>query len=278
MENVINNDLNIPRIFLGTGPFHEIGDYKFPELRTIYAVSKGIRMGYGIDCAVAYGNHRQIARGIQASGVKREEIFVTSKLYNTQQDNNVKNHYNVMCQELKVKYLNLLLQHWPQVSTYINAWKQMEELYFENRINYIGMANVEISHLAEIDNKCNILPHVIQIERNPFNTQVELVSFCKEKGIYVQAYSPVGRMNNELIGQTVFKKLTLKYKKTIPQIILRWQVQTGVIPVVRSIRRKRIAENINIWDFELADEEIKEILDLNRNYKIYDPRKYARYY
>lgn len=271
-----NNDM--PIMILGTAPFKQMGNYNFLRIRTMNAVKNAIFRGYGIDCAVAYGNHRQVGRGIQVSGKAREKIFLTSKLYNTQQDNYVREHYNVMCNELGVQYLDLLLQHWPQTSTYINTWKQMEELYLEEKVKYIGIANAEIRHLDEIKKKCDILPHFIQIERNPLNTQLELISFCKKDEIRVQAYAPLGRMGEDLIKQTILNKLALKYQKSIPQIILRWQIQTGVIPVVRSVRKKRIFENIDICDFEMADEEIEEITGLNQNYKIYDPRKYARYY
>ena len=268
----------IPSMFLGTGPFFKLGDYSFKRIRTINAVGNGIAVGYGIDCAAAYGNHRQVGRGVQVSGKKREEIFLASKLYNNQQDSNVACHYTAICGELGVDYLDLLLLHWPQVSTYIKAWKQMENLYFEKKVRYIGMANVEIRHLLDMEKKCILLPHVIQIERHPLNTQMELISFCKEKGIWVQAYSPLARMNPILTEQKMIKAFAAKYKKSVPQIILRWHIQTGVIPVVRSIRKWRIMENWNIWDFKLSDEEVSGITNLNQDYKINDPRKFVRYY
>lgn len=278
-KNTVNNGRKeIPTMFLGTAPFHEMGDYKFRRIRTIGAVRNGINLGYGIDCAVAYGNHRQVGRGIRASEKKRSEVFITSKLYNTQQDDDVKGHYDRMCSELGIEKLDLLLQHWPQTSTYINAWKQMEELYFAGKVRYIGMANVEVRHLLEMETACALLPQVIQVERHPLNTQAELISYCKEKGIRVQAYAPIGRMEEALTGQKLLKKLAEKHGKSIPQIILRWHIQTDVIPVVRSVRRRRIMENMDIWDFVLLDVEVDEIRALNRNYKIYNPQRYARYY
>ena len=268
----------MPKMFLGTAPFYEMGNYKFQKIRTMNAVKNGVRMGYGIDCAVAYGNHRQVGRGIQLSGNVRSEVFLTSKLYNSQQDTYIREHYSVMCRELDVDYLDLLLLHWPQTSTYINAWRRMEELWYEQKVKYIGLANAEINHLIEIEKKCNFLPHVIQIERHPLNTQIELISYCRKKGINVQAYAPLGRMTDKLIEKKILKELAAKYQKSIPQIILRWQIQTDVVPVVRSVRKKRIHSNIDIGDFELLDGEIKSIMEMNQNYKIYDPRRYARYY
>lgn len=274
-----NGMVKMPPIFLGTAPFHEMGNYKFRRIRAINAVKNGICLGYGIDCATAYGNHRQVGRGMRLSGENREKIFITSKLDNMQQDNEVKEHYHTICKELGgVGYLDLFLQHWPQTSTYVNTWKQMEELYFEKKVRYIGIANVEIRHLLEIEKKCTLLPHVIQVERNPLITQSELILFCMERQICVQAYAPIGRMNPVLMEQRCLGKLGDKYRKSIPQIILRWQIQTGVVPVVRSIRKNRLIENMNIWDFHLTDEEVDEITTLNQNFKYYDPRKYARYY
>ena len=171
----------IPAVFLGTVPFHEMGDYNFRRLRVMQAVGYGIIKGYGIYCAVAYENHRQVGNGIRLSGVDRKDIFLTSKLYNTQQDNYVKEHYDRVLEEIGVKYLDLLLLHWPQSGTYVNAWKQMEELYQSKRVKYIGIANVEIRHLETLTAKGCMLPHVIQVERNPLNTQSELCEYCKEK-------------------------------------------------------------------------------------------------
>lgn len=271
---------NVPSMFLGTAPFAKLGDYRFRQIRTINAVRIGVNMGCGIDCAVAYGNHRQVRRGLQASGKKREDFFLASKLYNDQQDSCVAHHYTVMCSELGVDYLDLLLLHWPQVSTYISAWKQLETLYFQKRVRYIGMANVEIGHLMEVEKRCNLLPHVIQIERHPLNTQSELISFCREKEIQVQAYSPLARMNPVLIEHKAIKAISKKHQKSATQIILRWHIQTDVIPVVRSVRKHRIIENLDIWDFRLSDEEVSEITDINSNeyYRINDPRRFVRYY
>lgn len=277
-KNIMNNTVEMPLLFLGTVPFYMIGNYKFKGIRVINAVKNGINLGYGIDCATAYGNHVQVGRGIKASGKKRDKIFITSKLYNTQQDNHVKDHYAGMCEELGVDYLDLLLEHWPQTSTYINTWKQMEELYFDKKVKYIGLSNIEIRHLIEIESKGSILPHVVQIERNPLYVQSELISYCEEHGIRVQAYAPLGRMGEILTEQKLLKELGRKYQKTVPQIILKWHIQTNVCPVVRSIRKKRIIENISIWDFQLKDEEVKAITDLNLNYRINDPRKFVRYY
>lgn len=277
-KNIMNNAVEMPPLFLGTVPFHMIGNYKFKGIRVINAVKNGINLGYGIDCAAAYENHVQVGRGIKASGEKRDKIFVTSKLNNTQQDNQVKDHYLDMCKELGIDYLDLLLEHWPQTCTYINTWKQMEELYFDKKVKYIGISNVETRHLIEIENKGSILPHVVQIERNPLYVQSELISYCEEHGIRVQAYAPLGRMGETLIEQKLLKELGRKYQKTVPQIILKWHIQTNVCPVVRSIRKKRIIENGNIWDFELKADEVKAITDLNINYRINDPRRFVRYY
>lgn len=272
------DSIAIPKIFLGTAPFNELGNYRCLKLRTVRAVSHGIHLGYGIDCAVAYGNHYQVGNGIRLSGKERSKIFLTSKLYNNQQDNHVSDHYKIMLHELRVEYVDLLLLHWPQTSTYITSWKQMESMYERRQVKYIGMANVELRHLLEMERKCNMLPQIIQIERHPLNTQEELLTYCKEKGILVQAYAPLGRMNCKLTEHNLLRMIANKYNKTIPQVILRWHYQTGVIPVVRSIRSNRIRDNYNIWDFELNTEDIEEIMSLNINYKIYDPRIYARYY
>ncbi len=268
----------VPALFLGTAPFNEIGDYHFRRLRTVRAVGQGICLGYGIDCAVAYGNHHQIANGIKLSREDRENIFVTSKLYNTQQDGRINEHYQAALKELDLEYLDLLLLHWPQTGTYINAWKQMEELYYNKKVRYIGIANVEIRHLEEISQKCDMLPQIVQVERNPLNTEDALLAACVENSIILQAYGPTGTSNPELIESEVLKRLARKYGKTVRQVILRWHLETGDIPVVRSVRKSRIIENCDIFDFRLLLDEIAEINLLNRNYKFYDPRRYVCYY
>lgn len=272
------NTLQLPPMFLGTAPFHELGDYKWKRLRTVKRVSEAVRIGYGIDCAVAYGNHRQVGLGMLRSGFVRERMFVTSKLYNDQQNAGLKNHYSRILEELGTGYLDLLLLHWPQSSTYIEAWKYMEELYHENRVRAIGMANVEIRHLEALQSSCEICPQVIQIERNPLLTQNDLMEYCSQHQIQVQSYAPLGVMNKQLIEHRLLKTLSEKYKKQPAQIILRWHIQTDCIPVVRSLRKERVLSNFQVWDFQLEEEEIHEISNLNQNHKHYDPRKYARYY
>ncbi len=281
MENhyrVLSNGNRIPSVFLGTAPFFEMGDYRFKRLRTVSAVGTAVDLGYGIDSAVAYGNHRQVGNGIRLSGRQRKEVFVTSKIFNNQQNHRIPLYYEECLNQLKLEYLDLLLLHWPQKCTFIEAWKYMEELYNIGKVKNIGMANVEAYHLEEMRNKCSLLPQVVQVELHPMYQQRELTEYCRKNKIQIQAYAPLGRMRPELINHESIKEIALHHGKMVPQVILRWHIQEGRIPVVRSARKNRIRENYDIWDFELTSEEISKIDFFPEGMKIYDVRKYVKYY
>lgn len=274
---VLSNGNEIPQMFQGTVPFHMIKGYKFKHWRVVTSTEKAVECGMGIDTAVAYGNHKEVAMGIKLSAVEKKNIFITSKLYNTQQDCNIKQHYKNICNELLVDKLNLLLLHWPQTSTYVDAWKLMEELYYEGFVDNIGIANVEIRHLEQLKKEGCINPHVIQIERHPYNQQNDIVEFAKEEGICVQSYSPLARMNSVIENKT-FEDLANKYSVSIPQLLLKWQIQDGIIPVVRSVRKKKIQENINSLDITIKREDMEIINGIGIKYRINNPMRFSRYY
>lgn len=273
----LSNGNEIPQIFQGTIPPHMLTGYMFKHWRTVVSVEKAIKYGMGIDTAVAYGNHREVAMGLELSAKNKDSVFLTSKLYNNQQDSNIRHHYENICNELKVNKLSLLLLHWPQTSTYVDSWKQMEELYYEGLVDNIGIANVEIRHLEQLKKENCIYPHIIQIERHPFYKQEEIVKYARNEGICVQAYSPLARMNN-LAEEKILTNLADKYSISIPQLVLKWHIQSNTIPVVRSVRHKKIKENIDINKFEISKEDIESINEIRDKNKIFNPMKLCRYY
>jgi diketogulonate reductase-like aldo/keto reductase len=162
--------------------------------------------------------------------------------------------------------------HWPVTGVYLDTWKQMEQLYKEGYCKSIGVANCHQHHLEEIFSIAEVIPLVNQFEIHPLFTQKPLIEFCKSRGIAVEAYTPIARFDDRLIRLSVLNAIARKYNKTAVQIVLRWHIQNGVIPVVRSLNKKRQLENISVFDFELTEEDMHKIDSFNINARLrYDP-------
>lgn len=263
---ILNNNESIPYIGLGTYPLFGV---KLGEV-----ILKSILLGYrSFDTSSAYGNEKWLGRGLKYSPISREKLFVTTKLSNSEQrKGDVKSSLMMSLSKLGLDYIDMYLLHWPNPDTYIDCWKQMEELHKEGYIKTIGVANFHKTHLESLLSIANVVPAVNQIEVHPLLSQIDLRLYCKEKNISIQGYTPLARMDKKLIDENQLVLISKKYKKTVPQIILRWDVQNGIPTVPKTSSWSRLKENIDIFDFELTHDEMNTIDSLNVNCRVrYDP-------
>lgn len=227
--------------------------------------------GYYLDYSFAYGNCTAIKKAIAKVG--RKNIFVSSRVSNYAQKKGlvraeVLNGLNA----LGITSLDLLEFHWPVTGCYEQTWLEMEQLQREGHVKSIGVANCHIHHLEQIFRIGSVIPAINQIEMHPLFTQKELLTYCKEHGILVQAYTAIARFDDRMVRLPLLKGICRKYNKKAVQVILRWHLQNGVSPVIRSWSKTRIQENINVFDFELTQEEMTEIDGININSRLrYDP-------
>ena len=261
----LNNGYEIPKFGFGT--------YLAEDKTLIESVKIAINSGYRlIDTAAFYNNESALGFAIKDSEINRNELFITSKVWNTDRGyKQTKLAFEKSLNNLKLDYLDLYLIHWPankkQFSNAkeINAqtWKAMEELYLEGKIKAIGLSNFLPHHIEELKETAKIMPMVNQIEFHPGFAQVELVKYCQKNNIIVEAWSPLGRSDS--LNNKAIKSLSRKYDKTPAQIILRWIVQQNIIPLPKSTTPSRIIENINIFDFELDNDDIELINNIKES-------------
>jgi methylglyoxal/glyoxal reductase len=254
-------------------PWFGIGVFKVeegPEL--VHAVKTAIQYGYrSIDTAAIYENEAGVGQGIREGlkeiGISREELFVTSKVWNADlgYESTIK-AYETSLNKLGLEYLDLYLIHWPVEGKYKEAWRALETLYKEGRVKAIGVSNFHIHHLEDLMKDAEIKPMVNQVEYHPRLTQKELKAFCREHGIQLEAWSPL--MQGQLLDHQVLKDIANKYGKSPAQVILRWDLQNGVVTIPKSTKAHRIAENAQVFDFALTDEEMERIDGLNQNKRV----------
>lgn len=224
-----------------------------------------------IDTSRAYaGSERCI--GNMLKNEKREDYFIVTKLCNHDQINgNIREALLTSLSELQTDYVDLYLMHWPVTDTFLNAWKEMEKLYKEGYCRAIGVSNCNIHHLEALQTIAEIKPMVNQIECHPLFTQNELRDYCKKNGIQVMAYTPTARMD-ERLKKTVLVEIAKQHKKSMAQVILRWHIQLGNIPIVNTANIAHLKENYDIFDFELNADEMNQISAININSRLrYDP-------
>ena len=263
----LSNGVEIP--VMGLGVYKNVDE---TELET--AVTSALEYGYRhIDTAKVYRNEKGVGRAIKDSGVPREEIFVTTKVWNTDQgyDNTLK-AFDKSLEDLDMDYIDLYLIHWPMPGTYVDTWKALEKLYKDGKVRAIGVSNFNPHHLQDLFNECEIKPMLNQVEYHPHLAQPELKAFCKEHDILLEAWSPLKR--GRMFDEPVLVELAEKYGKTPAQIILRWDVETGVSTIPKSVSADRVRENGDVFDFELTAEEVEKISSLNRHERVgKDPDK-----
>lgn len=261
---LLNNGVKVPTPGFGT--------FLTPDGATcVEAVRTAIAAGYThIDTAAVYGNEKSVGEGIQESGIKRSDLFVTSKVWNTERgyDKTLK-AFDKTLRDLQLDYLDLYLIHWPANTLQfgneadrlnVDTWKAMERLHEEGLVRSIGLSNFMQHHIEPVFVRANICPMVNQIEYHPGFTQRECVEFCQKNNILVEAWSPLGRGN--VLNNPLLKTIAAQHGKSVAQVAIRWVMQTGVLPLVKSVTPSRIKENIDVFDFELSQQEMLEIASL----------------
>lgn len=264
MQNyTLANGVQIPAVGLGT--------WQTPDDETGYqAVLSALKLGYRhIDTAQGYRNEDIVGRAVRDSGISREEVFITSKLDNPNHgyDNTIRSFEETL-QKLGTDYVDLFLIHWPNPLQYRSTWQQtnaetwkaFEELYYAGKIRAIGISNFRQHHIDELLKTAEITPMVNQIRLCPGDTQDELVKYCRERNILLEAYSPLG--TGQIFKVLEMQALAEKYHKSIAQICIRWSLQNGFLPLPKSVTAERISENIDVFGFELSDEDVGLIAGL----------------
>ncbi|MGF6952213.1 diketogulonate reductase-like aldo/keto reductase [Neobacillus sp. B4I6] len=247
-------------------PWVGLGVFKVTEgEEVIQSVKAAIKNGYiSIDTAAIYGNEEGVGQAIKDSGVPREDLFITTKLWNSEQGyESTLKAFETSLTKLGLDYLDLYLIHWPGKDKYKETWKAFEKLYKEGRVRAIGVSNFQVHHLEDLISSAEIKPMVNQVEFHPHLTQKELLAYCKNEGIQLEAWSPLKQ--GQLLSEPVLEDLAHKYNKSVAQVILRWDLQHGVVTIPKSIKEHRIIENADIFDFELSTEDMDKIDGLNQD-------------
>lgn len=250
-----------------TMPWLGLGVYKTKDgEEVIHAVKTAIELGYrSIDTAAGYNNEDGVGQAIRECGVARDELFITTKVRNPDQGyESTLKAFEVSRRKLGLDYIDLYLIHWPVAGKYRETWKALIHLQKEGLIKSIGVSNFQIHHLKEIIEDTGVVPVVNQVEFHPLLTQRELLKYANEQGIQLEAWSPLMQGNLDL---PLLNELAGKYGKTPAQIVLRWDLQQGVITIPKSVNADRIKENAGFFDFTLSDEDVKAIEDLNQDHR-----------
>ena len=261
MNNTIflNNDREMP--LLGLGVYKATGENE-AENAIIAAADAGYRL---IDTASVYKNEENVGRGIMKCGVPRKDLFITTKVWNTAQRlGDIQGAFERSLDRLKLDYVDLYLIHWPVPGCYLSTWKELEEIQKSGRALSIGVSNFEIRHLEELVKVSDVVPAVNQIECHPLCYPKELIEYCQDHGIQVQAYAPLAR--GAYLDNDVLCVLGTKYGRTPAQIGLRWAVQKGISVIPKSSNPERIISNGNIFDFVIEQEDMDILDTLNENY------------
>lgn len=264
MKNVVlNNGIQMP--ILGFGVF-QIADQDECERSVLDALETGYRL---IDTAASYGNEEAVGRAIKRSGIPREEIFVTTKLWLADAgDEKTRNAFQRSIDRLQLDYLDLYLIHQPYGDVY-GAWRAMEELYKKGLIKAIGISNFHPDRVMDFLVNQEVAPMVNQIETHPFHQQIESQKFLKENNIQIESWGPFAEGKNNIFQNELLRSIGEKYGKSVAQVILRWLTQREIVVIPKSVRRERMAENFNIFDFELGSEDMNAILSLDTKQSLF---------
>ncbi|AYB38192.1 aldo/keto reductase [Brevibacillus laterosporus] len=254
---ILNNGVEMP--ILGFGVY-QIQDASECEQSVYDAIMAGYRL---IDTAASYLNEEAVGRAIKRSGVPREELFITTKLW--VQDTgyeNTKIAFEKSLKRLQLDYLDLYLIHQPFGDVF-GSWRAMEELYREGKVKAIGVSNFRDDRLLDFTLRNEVIPAINQVETHPFCQQIESHNLMKEHNIQIESWGPFAEGKNNMFQNEVLVSLAEKHNKSVAQVILRWLTQRGVVAIPKSVRKERIIENFNIFDFELSQEDMEKISTLD---------------
>lgn len=256
-STVLGNGVKMPWLGLGVWKSKE-GD------EVIQAVKAAIQTGYrSIDTAAVYGNEQGVGTAIKESGISRDELFITTKVWNADQgyDSTLK-AFEESRRKLGLDVIDLYLIHWPVKGKYKDTWRALEKLYKDGSVRAIGVSNFHVHHLEDMLAQSEIAPMVNQVEFHPLLSQPELRALCKEKQIQLEAWSPLMQGNLDI---PLLTELGAKYGKSAAQIVLRWDLQHGVVTIPKSVTASRIQQNADVFDFELSPEDMAKLDALNEN-------------
>lgn len=263
----LNNGMKMPGMGLGT--------WKSTGKKAYNAVTWALDAGYRlIDTAAFYRNEKQVGKAIRDSDIEREDIFVTTKLWNSDQGREkARKAFEKSFTKLDIGYIDLYLVHWPIPGKRHESWETLMNLLETDNLKAIGVSNYTIDHLKELLDKSDIKPVVNQVEFHPFLYQEELLEFCKSENIQLEAYSPLARANR--FDNSVLKEVADNQEKTVPQVMIRWSIQKGIIPIPKSVHEKYIRENRNVFDFSLSEDQMDKIDNIGDQKRfLTDPHQY----
>ncbi|KEG10209.1 prostaglandin F synthase [Trypanosoma grayi] len=261
---VLHNGVRMPQLGLGVWRAED-------GIETSRAVRWAIEAGYRhIDTAAYYGNEGGVGQGIRDAGVPRSDVWVTTKLWNADHGyDKALAAFERSRELLGVEYVDLYLIHWPGKRRLIETWRALEKLYEEKKVRAIGVSNCEPHHLSEIIKECKIKPMVNQVELHPRLQQHVVRNFCKQHDIAVTAWSPLGKGDRTgILHDPVLCEIAKAHGRSPAQIVLRWDIQLGIVTIPKSTHQERIRENFNVWDFQLTTEEMQRIGTLNADKRI----------
>lgn len=247
-----------------------LGVFRCSEEEAYNCVKSAVELGYEhIDTAKVYENEQFVGEAIKDSGVSREKLFITTKLWNEdQRQDNQRQAFEDSLKRLGIDYVDLYLIHWPVKEKFVESWLELEKIYKEGLAKAIGVSNFNIHHLDAIAEKSEIIPAVNQVECHPLLSQKTILNECKKRGIQFEAWSPLGANKNNILNSDVIMNIAEKYGKSPAQVILRWDIQCGMVTIPKSSNPNRQKQNIDIFDFELNSDEISQIDNLNKNLRV----------
>jgi methylglyoxal/glyoxal reductase len=265
---LLNNGITMPKLGLG---IYAPGEKNEVTRAVSWALESGYRL---LDTASVYKNEDEVGQGLKVSGINREEVFITSKVWNDDQGyDSTLRAFDQSLNRLQTDYLDLYLIHWPIKEKRKDTWRALEQLYSDKRVRAIGVSNYYQPHLEELLGYASVVPSVNQFEQSPFLYMPELLQYCQEKGIQCEGYAPLVR--GKEASNDVLQTIADKHSKSTYQVLIRWSLQHDLITIPKSTNRERIKANFDVWDLELTPDEMKKLDALNANIRVAeDPMDY----